>query len=232
LNEHKKTELIIVLDVDTQGEALSIVNACGSCNWYKIGSQLFTRCGPEIVQQIQAMGKHVFLDLKFHDIPNTVAHAAKAAAAMNVGLFTVHALGGRNMLSAARKAVEGTVTKILAVTILTSHSEDTLKNEIGLGETALEAVPRLACMAIEAGAHGIVCSPQEITRVREAIGPEPLIVTPGIRPAWASTDDQVRIMTPAEAAKAGSSMVVVGRPILNHANPAEAVQLIMEELNQ
>ena len=231
MNEHPKTELIIVLDVDSQEEALSIVNACGNCIWYKIGSQLFTRCGPQIVHKIQAMGKNVFLDLKFHDIPNTVAHAAKAAAAMNVGLFTVHALGGRDMLSAARNAVEVTDKKILAVTILTSHSEDTLKHEIGLGETAVEAVPRLACMAIEAGAHGIVCSPKEITLVREAIGKEPLIVTPGIRPAWASVDDQVRIMTPSEAAKAGSSMVVVGRPILKHPNPSEAVQLILEELN-
>ena len=226
-----RTELIVVLDVDSREEALATVQACGDCRWYKIGSQLFTRCGPAIVKEIQALGKQVFLDLKFHDIPNTVAHGASAAAALQVGLFTLHALGGRKMISAAREAVKGTSTRILAVTILTSHSDEALRQEIGLQESAAEAVPRLAQMAIASGAHGIVCSPQEITRVREAVGPDPIIVTPGIRPAWAATDDQVRIMTPAEAARAGSSMIVVGRPILKHSNPAEAVRKIEEELN-
>jgi orotidine-5'-phosphate decarboxylase len=128
--------------------------------------------------------------------------------------------------------VEGTATLILAVTILTSFSDAELRSDIGLHETAAEAVPRLAKMAVDAGAHGIVCSPQEIGLVREAVGPEPIVVTPGIRPAWSTKDDQERIMTPRDAAKAGASMIVVGRPILKHENPAEAVRLIKEELAQ
>lgn len=227
-----QTELITVLDVDTREEALRIIEASEGCDWYKIGSQLFTRCGPDIVREVLGMGRKVFLDLKFHDIPNTVAHGASAAAALDVGLFTLHASGGHNMIKAAREAVEGTDTRILAVTILTSFTDTQLREEVGLQETAAQAVPRLAKMAVDAGAHGIVCSPQEIKLVREAVGPEPLVVTPGIRPAWSSKDDQARIMTPSDAAKAGASMIVVGRPILKHENPAEAVRLIKQELAQ
>jgi orotidine-5'-phosphate decarboxylase len=226
------TELITVLDVDTREEALRIIEASEGCDWYKIGSQLFTRCGPDIVKEVLAMGRQVMLDLKFYDIPNTVAHGASAAAALNVGLFTVHASGGINMIAAARKAVEGTDTRILAVTVLTSFTDEQLRDEVGLHETAAQAVPRLARQAVDAGAHGIVCSPWEIQLVRDAVGPEPLVVTPGIRPAWSSKDDQARIMTPGDAAKAGASMIVVGRPILKHENPAEAVRLIKEELAQ
>lgn len=224
------TELIAVLDVDTREQALDVVKACGPCKWFKIGAQLFTRCGPAVVYEISDLEKHVFLDLKYHDIPNTVAKAADAAADMGVGLITVHATGGCNMIAAARQAVEGSTTRILAVTILTSMTDDMVKNEIGIPETAELAVPRLAKLAIDSGAHGIVCSPREITLVRDAVGPEPLIVTPGIRPAWATADDQARIMTPTDAREAGASMVVVGRPILKHKNPAEAVRLIMKEL--
>lgn len=224
------TELVIVLDVDTQAEALSIVASCGAAEWFKIGAQLFTREGPGVVEAVRAQGKNVFLDLKYHDIPNTVAKAAAGAAALGAGLFTVHALGGRKMIAAARKAVEGTQARILAVTILTSHSDADLRADLGLPETAAEAVPRLARMAVEAGAHGIVCSPQEIKLVRAAVGPDTLIVTPGVRPAWAGVDDQERVLTPLEAARAGAGMVVVGRPILRHPNPAGAVALIQEEL--
>ena len=226
-----KTELIVVLDMDTRQQALDTIAACGACTWYKIGSQLFTRCGPDLVREVLALGKNVFLDLKFHDIPNTVAHGAKAAADLGAGLFTVHASGGRKMIDAARKAVEGTQARILAVTVLTSLSDAELRGEVGMNETAAEAVPRLAKQAIEAGAHGIVCSPLEIALVRAAVGPGPLIVTPGIRPAWAAQDDQSRVLTPREAAAAGASMIVVGRPILKHNDPAEAVRLIQEELS-
>lgn len=224
------TELIVVLDVDTREQALDTVRACGACRWFKIGSQLYTRCGPEVVRAVQDLGKQVFLDLKFHDIPNTVAHAARAAADLGVGLFTLHASGARKMIEAARKSVEGTDTRILAVTVLTSLSNAMLRDEIGVPETAAETVPRWARMAVESGAHGIVCSPHEIGAVRAAVGPDALVVTPGIRPAWAAGDDQERIMTPREAAQAGASMIVVGRPILRHADPAKAVELILEEL--
>ena len=224
------TELIVVLDVDTQDEALGLVEACGGCAWFKIGAQLFTRRGPEVVRAVQARGKRVMLHLKYHDMPNTVAHAARAARDLGVDLFTVHASGGRKMIAAARAELEGSETRMLAVTVLTSFSDQALREDLGLPETAREAVPRLARMAVEAGAHGIVCSPREIALVREAVGPEALIVTPGIRPAWAGQDDQERVMTPREAAQAGATHLVVGRPILAHACPAEAVGLVLEEL--
>ena len=224
------TELIVVLDVDTRERALGIVEASAGCDWYKIGSQLFTRCGPDIVREIQGMGKNVFLDLKFHDIPNTVASAARAAADLGVVLFTLHACGGRRMIEEARKSVEGTATRILAVTVLTSLSEAMLRNEIGIAETPGQAVVRFARQSVDSGAHGIVCSPLELRMVREAVGSAPALVAPGIRPQWASGDDQVRVMTPREAAAAGANFIVVGRPILKHESPAEAVRLIREEM--
>jgi len=225
-----RTELIVGLDVDTRAEALQAVEACGDCQFFKVGSQLFTRCGPDIVREIMALGKKVFLDLKWHDIPNTVAKAAKAAADLGVSLATIHSTGGRRMIEAARDAVEGTETKLLAVTVLTSLSDEMLKTEIGLPETTSQAVTRLARLAVDSGAHGIVSSAQEIIQVREAVGLKPLVVTPGIRPAWSTKDDQVRITTPRQAADAGANYIVVVRPILKHDNPSEAVRLIQEEL--
>ena len=225
-----RTQLITVLDVDTRGEALGVVEAAEGCRWFKVGSQLFTRCGPEIVREIKGMGKKVFLDLKFHDIPNTVAQAARAAADLGADLFTLHASGGKKMIAFAREAIKHTKTRILAVTVLTSFDDKALRKEVGLYETAAEAVSRYAQLAVDAGAHGLVCSPHEIGLIRGVVGPEPLIVTPGIRPAWASKDDQARIMTPRQASDAGANFIVVGRPILKHDDPAEAVRLIMEEL--
>ena len=228
-----RTELIVVLDVDTREDALRAVDACGECPFFKVGSQLFTRCGPAIVREIMDLGKKVFLDLKYHDIPNTVAKAAKAAADLGVSLFTLHASGGRRMIEAARQAVENTETRILAVTVLTSLSDEMIKTELGLQETVPQAVCRLAKMAIESGAHGVVSSPQEIVAIRETFGLKPLIVTPGIRPAYSTVkDDQVRITTPKQAADDGANYIVVGRPILKHDNPAEAVRMILEELGR
>lgn len=227
----QKAELIVGLDLDNREAALAAVEACGVCSWFKVGFQLFTREGPAIVRDILALGKNVFLDLKFHDIPNTVAQGARSAAELGAGLCTAHALGGRKMIEAARCAVEGTPTRILAVTVLTSLSDAMLREEVGLPETAARAVPRLARMAVSAGAHGLVCSPQEVEAVRKAVGPEPLIVTPGVRPVWASKDDQERVMTPREAALAGANMIVVVRPILRHPCPADAVKRILEELD-
>jgi len=225
------TELIVGLDVDTREQALKAVEACEGCDWFKIGSQLFTRCGPSTVEDVLARDKRVFLDLKYHDIPNTVASAVRAAAALGVSLLTLHAAGGRKMIAAAREAVEGTPARLLAVTVLTSLSEEALRSEVGLPETPAEAVRRYARLAVEAGAHGLVCSPWEIEDIRATVGPEPLVVTPGIRPHWASADDQARIMTPREAAQRGANYIVVVRPILRHADPSKAVALIREELN-
>lgn len=228
----RKTQLIIGLDVDKPEEALNIVATAKGCDWFKIGSQLYLRCGPSIVEEILGMGKHVFLDLKFHDIPNTVAKASRAAVDLGVDFFTVHASGGRKMIQAAREAVEGSITRILAVTILTSLTDDMLREELGLHETAAEAVPRYAQLAVESGAHGLVCSALEIELVREAVGPKPLIVTPGIRPVWSAKDDQARVKTPREARDAGADFIVVVRPITKHKDPAEAVRLIQEELGE
>jgi len=224
------TELIVVLDVDTPEDALRVVDSCAGCHWFKVGSQLFARCGPDIVTELIRQDRRIMLDLKFHDIPNTVHQAARAAVNMGASMFTVHATGGHDMIVAARKAVDGTETKMLAVTVLTSLNADMLRKEIGFDESPEAAVVRLAAMAIESGAHGVVCSPKEIGPVRDAIGPDMLIVTPGIRPAWSSRDDQQRLATPAEAARAGATHIVVGRPILNHDDPAQAVRLIKEEL--
>ena len=224
------TELIVVLDMDTAAAALDATDACGDCRWFKIGSQLFTRCGPEIVRAVRDRGKDVFLDLKFHDIPNTVAKAARAAADLGAKLLTVHAAGGRRMVEAAREAVAGSDARILAVTVLTSLTDAMLRDEVGIAQTAAEAVPRLARMAIEAGAHGVVSSPREIEAIRGAVGPDPLVVTPGIRPAWAAVNDQARIMTPRQAAAAGADYIVVGRPIFGQGRPVQAVRRILEEL--
>ena len=225
-----RTELIVGLDVDTREEALRAVEACNECQFFKVGSQLFTRCGPAIVREILDLGKKVFLDLKWHDIPNTVARAAKSAADLGVSLVTLHSTGGRRMIEAAREAVEDSETKLLGVTVLTSLSDEMLKTEVGLPETTSQAVSRLAKLAVDSGAHGIVSSAQEIVAVREAVGLKPIIVTPGIRPAWSTKDDQVRITTPRQAAEAGATFIVVVRPILRHENPSEAVRLILEEL--
>ncbi len=224
------TELIAALDVDTAEEALKWAKLLEQCRYVKIGSQLFTRHGPHIVSEIHDLGKRIFLDLKFHDIPNTVAKAAQAAAALGAHLITVHACGGRRMIEAARRAVDGSATAILAVTVLTSLSDDMLREEVGLRETAAEAVQRYAKLAIESGAHGVVCSPEEIVLVRQAVGWEPLVATPGVRPTWSTKNDQVRTMTPRDAREAGANFVVIGRPIFKHPEPAEAVRLILEEL--
>jgi orotidine-5'-phosphate decarboxylase len=224
------TQLIVAVDVDTRGEAIGIIEGCTGATWFKIGSQLYARTGPDMVKEVCGMGKQVFLDLKFHDIPNTVAKAAQAAADLGVNLFTLHACGGKRMIAAAREAVEGTQARILTVTVLTSLSDDELRNEVGVPATAAETVPRLAKLAVDAGAHGLVCSPKEIGLVRAAVGPEPVIVTPGVRPVWSSKDDQARVMTPRDAAEAGANFIVVGRPIIKHPNPAEAVEKIIGEL--
>lgn len=224
------TELIAVLDVDSEAEAMACVDAIGECRWVKIGKQLFTRSGPAVVTRVQERGKRVFLDLKFHDIPNTVNKAVAAAVDLGVGMVNVHATGGRRMLEAARRAVEDSETKLLAVTVLTSLSDEMLRDEVGLQESAAEAVARLARLAVASGAHGLICSPQEIAAVREAAGPSALIVTPGVRPEWAQQDDQSRVMTPKEAAQAGADFIVVGRPIFKATDPAGAVRMIQKEL--
>jgi orotidine-5'-phosphate decarboxylase len=201
---------------------------------FKIGKQLFTATGPAAVRKVQENGGKVFLDLKYHDIPNTVAMATLEAARMGVDLVNLHALGGYEMMAKTVETLEkefkgGERAKVLAVTILTSSTEETLKG-VGINYPVADMVVRLAKLAKSAGIDGVVASPQEVSLIREACGPEFLIVTPGVRPAFASVDDQKRIMTPAEAVAQGTDYLVIGRPISAAPDPAAAAELIIDEI--
>lgn len=190
----------------------------------KVGLELFAAEGPAAVRAAVALGRPVFLDLKLHDIPNTVEGAARSAAATGASLLTVHASGGPRMVEAAVRGAGGKL-RILAVTVLTSLDEPQLA-EIGLAGPAEAAVVRLARLAVQAGAGGLVCSPLEVAAVRAAVGPGPLLVVPGVRPAGAAVGDQQRVATPAEAIRAGADVLVVGRPLRDARDPAAAAREI------
>ncbi len=225
-----KERLIVALDVPQAEAARELVDRLkGRVGLFKVGSQAFTAAGPELVREIVARGERVFLDLKFHDIPNTVAGAIASTAALGVSLATVHGLGGRAMLEAAAGALPAMGTKLLAITILTSHDEGTL-GEIGVGGRVAESVKRLALLASDAGMDGVVASPHEVAIVREACGPGFLIVTPGIRPAGSVAGDQARAATPAAALAAGADYLVVGRPITEAKDPVAAADAIVREM--
>lgn len=201
---------------------------------FKVGKQLFTACGPATVRMIQKFGGEVFLDLKFHDIPNTVAMASLEAARLGVKLFNLHALGGYEMMARTVEALDkefkgGERANVLAVTILTSSTEETLR-QVGIESPVEEMVVRLATLARKAGIDGVVASPREIPLIREACGPDFLIVTPGVRPAFAALNDQKRVMTPAEAVRAGGDYLVIGRPIGDAPDPAGAAEMILDEI--
>ncbi|MBP1583032.1 MAG: orotidine-5'-phosphate decarboxylase [Victivallales bacterium] len=224
------TTLISALDVPEMETALTMVDKFGEeVQWYKVGKQIFTKFGPEIVRSLKSRGKKVFLDLKFHDIPNTVAQAIRSAASIGADIVNVHASGGPAMLTAAAQAARETGVTVIAVTVLTSLDENELR-AIGLQATPAEQVVRLAKLTKDCGLAGVVCSPKEITLVREACGRDFLTVVPGIRPAGAAAGDQKRIMTPAEAAKAGADYIVVGRPILQAEDPQGAARAVNAEL--
>jgi len=225
-----RDRLIVALDVP-QGDAARALleRLAGHVGLFKVGSQAFTAAGPELVREIVGRGEKVFLDLKFHDIPNTVAGAVASASRLGVSLVDVHGLGGRAMMEAAVGALPAMGTRLLAITILTSHDEDTL-GEIGMNGSMAEAVRRLAQLAKEAGADGVVASPHEVALVREACGSDFLIVTPGIRPAGVALGDQARAATPAAALAAGADYLVVGRPITGAADPAAAADAIVREM--
>jgi orotidine-5'-phosphate decarboxylase len=205
---------------------------------FKIGSELFTAAGPDIVKRIRATGANVFLDLKFHDIPNTVTKAVTAAVQLDVQMLTVHTSGGTEMLKAAEKAAEETAWKfgripplVLGVTVLTSLDVATLR-EIGLDVNVEYQVRRLATMANKAGLRGLVCSPQEVVKLRQFLPPAMQLVTPGIRVGDEKSDDQKRTLTPREAIQAGANWLVVGRPIYAAENPRAAAEKILESINQ
>jgi orotidine-5'-phosphate decarboxylase len=196
-----------------------------------VGLELFVAAGPSVVDFLRKRGHSVFLDLKFHDIPNTVAGAVRSAAALGARLVTIHALGGPAMLLAAREALAGVADapQLLAVTMLTSMDASQV-NAVGIDRTPEEQVEVLALMGLSAGLDGFVCAPQEVARLRTLAGPEAVLVVPGIRPAGADRGDQKRIATPAEALAAGASYLVVGRPIGLAPQPAKAAQAILEEM--
>jgi len=230
-----RNKIIFALDVnglaeiDRYAEMLS-----GRVGMFKVGKELFTSCGPAAVKAVQRYGGQVFLDLKYHDIPNTVANAMLEAARLGVQLANLHALGGGEMMEAAAKAVQKEFSgserpKLLAVTILTSSTETTLR-QIGIDHSVQDMVVRLARLAKQSGMDGVVASPLEIELIREACGPDFLIVTPGVRPSFAAVDDQKRIMTPSEAVRAGADYLVIGRPIAKAADPVQAAQMIADEI--
>jgi orotidine-5'-phosphate decarboxylase len=233
-----KEKIILALDVSTAEEARQIIETFrDEVGAFKIGLQLFTAVGASFVREVAAGGGKIFLDLKFHDIPNTVARAAAEAARMGVWMFNIHALGGSEMMRAAVAEVNETCAreslprpKVIAVTVLTSATAQTL-GEVGIANEAREQVLKLAQLASECELDGVVASPREIALIRKNIGREDfLIVTPGVRPGFATNDDQKRVMTPAQAITAGSDHLVIGRPILKAENPLKAVRQIIEEM--
>lgn len=227
-----KDRLIVALDVDSKERAERLVAELGPhVGMFKVGKELFIAAGPEVVRAIVASGGKVFLDLKFHDIPNTVAKAVGVSAQLGAFFVTLHASGGRAMLEAAASALPAEGTQLLGVTVLTSHTDESLR-ETGARGTVAETVRQLAVLARESGIDGVVCSPHEITLVRETVGDDLVIVTPGIRPRGAARGDQARVTTPEEALRLGADYIVVGRPITEAASPSDAARAIVEEISR
>jgi orotidine-5'-phosphate decarboxylase len=225
-------KIIVALDYNTAEAAAALVARLDPqlCK-LKVGKELFTAAGPAWVEHLVGQGYGVFLDLKFHDIPHTVAQACKAAAALGVWMVNVHALGGRAMMTAAREALEDLPQrpKLIAVTVLTSMGPNDLA-DLGIAEAPHQLVRRLARLARNCKLDGVVCSAQEAAMLREEQGPDFCLVTPGIRPASASKDDQNRVMTPIEALRAGANYLVIGRPITQAPDPLQALQAIRQEI--
>ena len=233
-----RKKIIIALDVKNKEEAVAAVSGLKDARTFKIGLELFTAEGPALFKKLKALRKSIFLDLKLHDIPNTVAGAVRSAVRHGVQMMTIHTSGGRDMMARAAEAARETAEAekvetplLLGVTILTSLKSAEL-DEVGMKPDVAGQVLRLAGLAKSAGMDGVVCSPQEIEIIRKEHGQDLLIVTPGIRPAWAAAQDQKRIMTPAEAMQKGADYLVIGRPITGAASPQEAFARIVEELER
>jgi orotidine-5'-phosphate decarboxylase len=233
--EQAKEKIIFALDVESMAQAVKWADLLAPhVGMFKIGKQLFTACGPDVVRAIRERGGEVFLDLKYHDIPNTVAKASLEAARLGARLFNLHALGGYEMMATTVSALDREFQgkgrpRVLAVTILTSSTTETLR-EVGIDLPLAEMVVKLALLAKKAGIDGVVASPLELPLIRAACGNDFLVVTPGVRPAFASTDDQKRVMTPAEAVAAGADYLVIGRPISAAQDPIMAAEAIVEEM--
>ena len=231
LSEARK-RLIVALDVPDVDAAAGLVNRLeGTCEWFKVGMELFSAAGPAVIEPLVARGHSIFLDLKFHDIPNTVAGAVRSAARLGVRLMTIHAAGGPAMLAAARAALEGIEDRpeLLAVTVLTSMDAAQLQ-ATGVDRVPARQAELLAKTGLDAGIRGFVCSPEEVAALRALAGPDAVLAVPGIRPAGAAAGDQKRLATPAEALRRGASYLVVGRPITQASDPAQAAEAILREM--
>jgi orotidine-5'-phosphate decarboxylase len=233
-----RERIILALDVSDYEDAIDIVRRFkGHIDIFKIGSELFTSVGPRIIKEIHLMGKRVFLDLKFHDIPNTVAKSAVAAAKLGVFMFNVHTFGGFEMMKHAaeklrRFSLDQNIDRprLIGVTILTSINQDALRDEIGVPVRINTQVKHLAGLAQRAGLDGVVASPEDAEMVRSRFGKGFLIVTPGIRPSWAAMDDQKRALTPRKAVQAGADYLVIGRAVTSQSDPIGALTRIHEEI--
>ena len=228
-----KTQVILALDVESRPKAESILEATGDkLQWVKIGLQTYLRDGPEFLRDVAASGKSIFLDLKLHDIPNTMAKAVESVANLPIRMLTLHATAGPEALEKCASTAEEFLpgTQLLAVTVLTSMNQENLRS-IGVTHSIDDQVDGLARMATQAGINGIVCSPLELVRLKPLLPQSTTFVTPGIRPGGSSTGDQKRVMTPSQASLAGANFLVIGRPILTAENPGDALSTIHEELN-
>jgi orotidine-5'-phosphate decarboxylase len=225
-----KNKIIVPLDVPTAQAARELINAIGgTVNLFKIGSQLFTAAGPAIVREVIDSGSKVFLDLKYHDIPNTVRHGVESACALGVEMLTIHLSGGRAMCEAAMVGRGNSKTLVLGVTVLTSLTDDAL-SEVGFRGSVRDEALLLAGLAKSVGITGLVASPHELALLKDRYCSEFTTVIPGIRPAWSESGDQKRVMTPREAVDAGADYIVIGRPITASRNPKDAVNRIVAEL--
>ena len=227
-------ELIVALDVDNRAEAVERVKSIGDAvGFYKIGLELFTAEGPDVVKAVKDLGKRVFLDLKLHDIPRTVERAVKAGGSLGVDLMTIHSVGGKAMIKAAADAAAefgSNAPRILAVTVLTSLDQSDLEDVGIAGRTPAMQVSAMARFAVENGAHGLVCSPKEVGSLSASLKAGTLFITPGVRPAGAAVGDQKRVATPADAVRDGATHLVVGRPILAAEDPVAAAIAIRQEM--
>jgi len=239
-NTELSNRIIVALDVATFDEARQLLDQLGEMPVaFKVGSQLFTSVGPDIIKDIKGRGKTLFLDLKFHDIPNTVARAAEAAVELGVDIFNIHIAGGMEMMRDAAEATKSKAAElgikkpiILGVTVLTSIDESMFQRVLNTDVSIQDQIVHMAKLAQRAGLDGVVASPQEIKLIRNACGSDFVILTPGVRPEWASKDDQKRTMIPSQAVAAGADYVVIGRPIRQAPNPVDALRRIFQELEE
>ena len=229
--------IIVPLDVSDKEAAIALVNAIPEVTFWKVGLELFVSSGPEIIKELTSRNKRVFLDLKLHDIPNTMAGAAKAAGRYGTNLLTVHAAAGKDALAAVQLAVkEGAESvgcaapQVIAVTLLTSISDRALADELQISKSVADYAQQMALLSKESGLAGAVCSPQEAAELRQSCGKSFVLVCPGVRPSWAQRGDQQRAMTPKQAMNSGATYLVIGRPITQASNPSAAFERICKEI--